>query len=42
MLKCAGYAVAFRPKPILKQYADLVIEENSLASLIGKLDLRAG
>jgi phosphoserine phosphatase len=42
MLKCAGYAVAFRPKPILKQYADLVIEENSLASLIGKLELRAG
>ena len=42
MLKCAGYAVAFRPKPILKQYADLVIEENSLAALIGKLDLRAG
>jgi phosphoserine phosphatase len=42
MLKCAGYAVAFRPKPILKQYADLVIEDNSLASLIGKLDLRAG
>jgi phosphoserine phosphatase len=40
MLKCAGYAVAFRPKPILKQYADLVIEENSLASLIGKLDSR--
>jgi phosphoserine phosphatase len=41
MLKCAGYAVAFRPKPILKQYADLVIEENSLASLIGKLNSRA-
>ena len=42
MLKCAGYAVAFRPKPILEQYADLVIEENSLASLIGKLGSRAG
>ena len=42
MLKCAGYAVAFRPKPILRQYADLVIEENSLASLIGKLGSRAG
>ena len=42
MLKCAGYAVAFRPKPILKQYADLVIDENSLASLIGKLGSRAG
>lgn len=42
MLKSAGFAVAFRPKQILKQYADLVIEENSLASLIGKLDSRAG
>jgi phosphoserine phosphatase len=42
MLKCAGYAVAFRPKPILKQYADLVIEKNSLASLIAKLGSRAG
>lgn len=42
MLKCAGYAVAFRPKPILKQYADLVIDENSLASLIAKLGSRAG
>jgi phosphoserine phosphatase len=42
MLKCAGYAVAFRPKQILRKYADLVIEENSLASLIGKLGSRAG
>ena len=42
MLKCAGYAVAFRPKQILRQFADLVIEENSLASLIGKLGSRAG
>ena len=40
MLQCAGYAVAFRPKPVLKQYADLVIEENSLLSLIEKLDSR--
>jgi phosphoserine phosphatase len=42
MLKCAGYAVGFRPKPVLRQYADLVIEENSLFSLIEKLDSRAG
>ena len=41
MLECAGYAVAFRPKPVLKQYADLVIEENSLISLIEKLGSRA-
>lgn len=42
MLEAAGYAVAFRPKPVLKQYADLVIEENSLISLIEKLGSRAG
>ncbi len=42
MLQCAGYAVAFRPKPVLKQYADLVIEENSLLSLVEKLDSRTG
>jgi len=42
MLKCAGYAVAFRPKPVLRQYADLVIEENSLISLIEILGSRAG
>ena len=41
MLKSAGYAVAFRPKPVLRQYADLVIEENSLLPLIEKLDLGA-
>jgi len=38
MLQGAGYAVAFRPKPVLRQYANLVIEENSLLSLIEKLD----
>ena len=38
MLQCAGYAVAFRPKPVLREYADLVIEENSLLPLIEKLD----
>ena len=37
MLQCAGYAVAFRPKLVLRQYADLVIEENSLLSLLQKL-----
>jgi len=41
MLQCAGYAVAFRPKPVLQQYADQVIEENSLISLIEKLGSRA-
>jgi phosphoserine phosphatase len=41
MLQCAGYAVAFRPKPVLKQYADLVIEENTLISLVEKLGSRA-
>ena len=41
MLECAGYAVAFRPKPVLKKYADLVIEENSLLSLLEKLGSRA-
>ena len=38
MLQCAGYAVAFRPKPVLREYADLVIEENSLLPLLEKLD----
>lgn len=38
MLQCAGYAVAFRPKPVLRQYADLVIEENSLLPLLQKLE----
>ena len=38
MLQCSGYAVAFRPKPVLRQYADLVIEENSLLPLLRKLD----
>lgn len=37
MLQCAGFAVAFRPKPVLRQYADLVIEENSLLPLLQKL-----
>jgi phosphoserine phosphatase len=39
MLKASGYAIAFRPKPILRQYADFVIEENSLLPVIEKLPL---
>jgi phosphoserine phosphatase len=39
MLQAAGLAIAFRPKPILRQYADFVIEENSLISVIDKLPL---
>ena len=41
MLEAAGFAVAFRAKPILRQYADYVIEENSLRPLIEKLGLSA-
>ena len=41
MLKAAGYAVAFRPKEILRQHADLVIEGHSLKPLIEKLGLSA-
>jgi phosphoserine phosphatase len=40
MLQAAGFAIAFRPKEILRQYADLVIEENSLLQVIEKLSLR--
>lgn len=41
MLQAAGLAVAFRPKPILRGFADLVIEENSLRPLISELGLSA-
>jgi phosphoserine phosphatase len=41
MLKASGFAVAFRPKEVLRQYADLVIEGNSLAPLISALELRS-
>jgi phosphoserine phosphatase len=41
MLEAAGFAVAFSAKPILRQYADYVIEENSLRPLIEKLGLSA-
>jgi phosphoserine phosphatase len=41
MLQAAGFAVAFRPKQILRQYADLVIEGNSLKPLVELLELRS-
>ena len=41
MLQAAGFAVAFRPKQILRQYADVVIEGNSLTPLIELLELRS-
>lgn len=37
MLRSAGFAIAFRPKPILRAHADFVIEENSLLPVIEKL-----
>lgn len=41
MLQAAGFAVAFRPKQILRQYADVVIEGNSLRPLVELLELRS-
>ena len=41
MLKASGLAVAFRPKDILRDYADLVIEGDSLEPLISVLELRS-
>jgi phosphoserine phosphatase len=41
MLQAAGFAVAFRPRQILRQYADVVIEGNSLKPLIELLELRS-
>jgi len=41
MLQAAGSAVAFRPKEILRQYADLVIEGSSLKPLVELLELRS-
>ena len=37
MLKAAGLAVAFRPKEILREHADLIIEGNSLKPLVDRL-----
>jgi phosphoserine phosphatase len=41
MLKASGFAVAFRPKEILLDHADLVIEGDSLEPLISVLELRS-
>ena len=41
MLKASGFAVAFRPKEILRDYADLIIEGDSLEPLISVLELRS-
>ena len=41
MLQAAGLAVAFRPKEILRQYADLIIEGSSLKPLVELLELRS-
>jgi len=41
MLEAAGLAVGFRPKKILRDYADFVIEQNTLLPLIEKLGLSA-
>jgi phosphoserine phosphatase len=41
MLQAAGFAVAFRPKEILRHYADLVIEGSSLKPLVELLELRS-
>lgn len=41
MLQASGFAVAFRPKEILRPHADLIIEEYSLAPLISELELRS-
>jgi phosphoserine phosphatase len=40
MLKASGFAVAFRPKDVLRPYADLIIEGDSLEPLISVLELR--
>jgi phosphoserine phosphatase len=41
MLKASGFAVAFRPKEILRDYADFIIEGDSLEPLISVLELRS-
>ena len=40
MLKASGFAVAFRPKEVLRDHADLIIEGDSLEPLISVLELR--
>ena len=41
MLKTSGFAVAFRPKDVLREHADLIIEGDSLEPLISVLELRS-
>jgi phosphoserine phosphatase len=41
MLKASGFAVAFRPKDVLRDHADLIIEGDSLEPLISVLELRS-
>lgn len=41
MLQAAGYAIGFRPKNILREHADLIIEENSLRGVIEVVKLRS-
>jgi phosphoserine phosphatase len=41
MLKASGFAVAFRPKDILRDHAALIIEGDSLEPLISVLELRS-
>ena len=41
MLKASGFAVAFRPKEILREHADIIIEGDSLEPLISVLELRS-
>ena len=41
MLQAAGFAVAFRPKEVLRPFADLVIEGDSLKPLVSELELRS-
>ena len=41
MLKASGFAVAFRPKEVLRPHADLIIEGDSLGPLISVLELRS-
>jgi phosphoserine phosphatase len=41
MLKASGFAVAFRPKEVLRPHADLIIEGDSLEPLISVLELRS-
>ncbi len=41
MLRASGFAIAFRPKDVLRPHADLVIEGDSLRPVISVLELRS-